>query len=235
MWNCFWPNFNMGFNPFMTSMMPFGFNFFGCQPMNPFCNFAPSIFNFTPQYSTPKYNDVFGLFSQPSFNFSFDKTSNEASKSSVNKSKGRLGAKMLEHAKKYIGKVNSDAEGNRLFSPGGKAQGWCYDFIRSMFIETNADVAKIFKTTSYPPDAKNEAIKQGAYVKNPKASDLHPGDILVTEGKGPSGLHVGLVDRVENGKIYIVAGNSSKNSVSESSYALNSSKVYGVIQTDKLA
>ena len=233
MWNYFWPNFNMGFSPFMmSSMMPFGSNFFGYQPMNLFCNFSPSIFNFTPQYSTPQYNNIFGLFGQPSFNFSFNNTSNETL--SKSKSNDGLGAVILRNAKGYVGQVNSDAEGNRLFSPGGRAQGWCQDFVSCMFKKSDANVPDIFKKTSSPIVARDEAIKRGAYVRNPKANDLHAGDILVTEGKGPSGLHVGIVDKVENGKIYTVSGNSG-NSVRESSYALNSSKVYGVIQTDKLA
>lgn len=233
MWNYLWPNFNMGFNPFMTSMMPFGYNLLGSQPMNLFCNFTPSIFNFASQYSVPQYNNAFGLFSQPSFNFSFNKTPDETSKPKV-KSNDGLGAVILRNAKSYIGKVNSDAEGNRLFSPGGRAQGWCQDFVSCMFKKSDANVPDIFKKTSSPIVARDEAIKRGAYVRNPKANDLHAGDILVTEGKGPSGLHVGIVDKVENGKIYTVSGNSG-NSVRESSYALNSSKVYGVIQTDKLA
>ena len=232
MWNCFWPNFNIGFNSFMAPMMPFYGNFFGCQPMNFNFGFTPqnfSIFNFTPKYNS----NLFAFSSQLTFNWSFNKT-NPTSQKSKEKSQDGMGAIILRNAKGYVGKVNSDAEGNRLFSPGGRAQGWCYDFVARMLEKSGINVPKIFITTSSPIVARDEAIKRGAYVKNPKAGDLHKGDILVTEGKGPSGLHVGIVDRVENGKIYTVSGNSS-NSVRESSYALNSGKVYGVIQTENLA
>ena len=45
------------------------------------------------------------------------------------KTSSTLQLSLDDNAKYYVGKVNSDAEGNRLFSPNGISQAWCADFV----------------------------------------------------------------------------------------------------------
>ena len=55
----------------------------------------------------------------------------------------------------------------------------------------------------------------------------NPGDIIFFNWDGDSLIdHVGIVEKVENGKIYTIEGNSNDSCV-QNSYPLGYSKIYG--------
>jgi hypothetical protein len=59
--------------------------------------------------------------------------------------------------------------------------------------------------------------------------DPKPGDLVMIDwGGGSSVDHVAVVEKVENGKVYTIAGNENKR-VDSSSYALGDSKMMGFI------
>jgi hypothetical protein len=71
---------------------------------------------------------------------------------------------------------------------------------------------------------KEEAVKKG-FTDNVKVGDA----VIFRWQKGKSSQHIGLVTKIENGKIYTIEGNAS-NRVKEKVYDINSFCVQGFIQ-----
>lgn len=235
--NSFSPGFSSFQNPFMgmNSVFSSGFNFMPYS--SPIINFSMPAFNFTMpaftmpalDYSMPTFN-----FTMPSFDtFSFNsKKTTKVTNNDTKVSSDGLG--VLRKAESYVGKVNSDAEGVRLFSPKGSpaSRGWCCDF--ATYCASKALGSKYPKAmiTGSPGGLMNSA-KQYNCFSSGWSKPAKPGDLIITPGKGASGLHVAIVKSVDSdGKITAISGNSS-NKVKISRY--NSSSVKGVVHIDQLA
>ena len=69
--------------------------------------------------------------------------------------------------------------------------------------------------------------KQDGQWKEPGFSPK-PGDIIFFDWE-PDGSpnHVGIVEKVENGKVYTVEGNSTDDTARRKEYALNSNVIFG--------
>ena len=141
--NLFTPSFGVfqGFNlPIFNNILPF-FNNFSWN--------MPSLFSFTPfssGFTFPTNNT--NIFAQPiqqpwntgnftdlsnyTFNFNPTPTWNNTnfgmSDTFTRSFNSSMRLQLADRAKSYVGRVNSDREGNRLFS-GGKSQAWCADFV----------------------------------------------------------------------------------------------------------
>lgn len=218
------PSFNFGWNVNPFNFGNFG-NFWGGSAFNSYNNI--SIFN---NFAMPAFNNCWNSFS---YGDTFSRSTSNV-KSSNNSSNSGAGSRVLDKAMSYVGNVNSDAEGVRLFSPAGSdsSRGWCCDF--ATYCASKALGSKYPKSmiTGGPAYLKSQAIENDCWV-NGWSSSAKPGDIIIVPGKGASGLHVAIIKSIDgNGKITAVSGNSS-NKVRTSQYSTSSVK--GFVSIEKLA
>lgn len=121
--------------------------------------------------------------------------------------------KIIEIAQKEIGYKegagNSNKYSKELYN---KAQEWCADFVRWCLIKVGA--GELYPVSSYVPTIAEWFDKKKQY-KNSKAKggDYTPqkGDIVLFDyNKNKTSDHIGLVENVENGKIYTIEGNKDQ-------------------------
>ena len=187
-------------------------------------------------------------FSNMKFSFSFNpvnsgSTSGTSSSTDRSRYSGTLSQQLVQKALSYKGKVNSDAQGNRLFSPNGTSQHWCADFV-------TYNVRQIYGS-KLPSDFGSSAVdglksfgeKHGCYLNVSSisgsarsgyiAKNVKPGDIMIEKNGGKS--HTGIVTRVySDGSFDTVEGNAS-DSVKTHHYSANSSTLSGFVTLDKYA
>lgn len=169
---------------------------------------------------------------------------NKVSASTCNKA-------ILSKAESYVGKVNTSAEGNALFSPKNYENtpwykkygrwGWCCDFAVHNAKEALGSKYPKDMITSSPDGLANAAKKHDLYLEVPSsnkeawvANNVKPGDIIYMKGKGDSGKHIAIVESVNGGKINAVSGNSG-GKVRKTQYDINTSGIYGFIDFERLA
>ncbi|MBQ8459375.1 CHAP domain-containing protein [bacterium] len=131
-------------------------------------------------------------------------------------------ANIVNTAKKYLG------FGYKTFTPGGKYEYWCADFV-SYVARENGAKGFHFSSVQGLLDWGN---KNGRFSKTPKV-----GDAIIFKGWDPKrkkyASHTGIVTGVSNGRVYTIEGNTGgkgiNNTVNERSYALNDSKITGYV------
>lgn len=239
--------------PYYDSTVFFDFNFenignFSMQPnynfgsLNSFMNIPINPYNYLGSayygLNLPTLNYGNNIFSGKVPGLAQINTSATTAK---NVKRDGLGAAIAAKASSFIGKVNNDAEGNRLFS-GGKNQAWCQDFVSWNLGAVTDKLPKTMTTTSSPIAFRDKAISLGCYQKvlssdriNWAKNNIHKGDVIVKSGKGQSGLHVAIVlDVKDDGTIVAVSGNSG-NAVKRNNYNINKGDIYGVVDIEKAA
>ena len=133
----------------------------------------------------------------------------------------------IDLAKQFLGKgmsaVQSSLEG--VFHNGV----WCADFVRSI-VETAMGKDNL-------PDWYNKcgnksscsSIRDAAKRVNAMINlkDAKPGDLILFDWnhRGQGDDHVGIVTKVENGKVYTIEGNTNNSVVAEHEYDINSSSI----------
>ena len=229
--NCLFPYFtnntNLNFYTNLLSLAQINNN----NSLN--TNYFPEINFSIPEYPTDN------IFKKSATNLKlFDPAKSEPKK---NLSRDGLGAAVAAKASSFIGKVNNDAEGNRLFS-NGKNQAWCQDFVSWNLGAVTNKLPKVMTTTSSPIAFRNKADELGCYNRVPASNriqwaknNIHKGDVIIKSGKGQSGLHVAIaLDVKDDGTIIAVSGNSG-NKVKRNTYNINKGDIYGVVDIEKLA
>ena len=245
------PNFNMDLFGGMNNWFPASNSFlaqnFGWQlPSflhfdNFFAmNFNPKMFQTdlwnTTNQQTFFNNSIFGNFT---FN-TLNQTSSYSGDSYISASNenGTLRIKLADLAKSYVGKVNSDSEGNKLFS-NGKAQPWCADFVSYVTKETfGSKLPSSFKSFSSVSSLKQWGETNGCYKNVPAsnkaqfiADNIKVGDIMIEKKGGKS--HTGIVTKVNSdGSFETIEGNCG-NKVAKQSYTADSSTLSGFISLEK--
>ena len=164
--------------------------------------------------------------------------------SSVSGFVSNLFGRLVNFAKSFVGRVNSDREGNRLFS-GGRNQAWCADFVTYC-------ARKIFGN-KLPSDFGSSAVsnlrawgdKHGCYLKAPYEQGraamanflknrVKPGDIMIEKRNGKS--HTGIVTYVDpNGQYFKTVEGNASNSVKEVTYQADSKTLSGFVSLSKFA
>lgn len=202
-------------------------------------NFAPNISAFNASQPTQssetltKSENIFSLsnnVSSPTDTFV---------KTNYSRKTGSLQLAFAEHAKSYDGRVNSDKEGNRLFS-NGKKQAWCADFVTCVAKETFGNKLPSDFGSSSVSELRSWANENDCYLKMPSsdkanfiAQNIKVGDIMIEKDGGKS--HTGIVTQVNpDGSFETVEGNCS-NKVSKCNYSANSKTLSGFITLDKYA
>lgn len=107
---------------------------------------------------------------------------------------------------------------------------WCAAFAMNLLKDHGVLNLDGLTNRNYCPTIESWATKKGIYGK-PGQYQPKPGDAVLfdwqRDGKSD---HIGIVEKVENGKVYVIEGNSS-NSVKRNVYPLNSGKIDGYVVT----
>ena len=163
------------------------------------------------------------------------------------------GQRMVENATHYVGKVNDDATGNKLFS-GGVDRQWCADFATAISKESfgsklpaNFGKAKrngVSYGTSQVYGLMYWAQDNDCYLGLPQnkgaqakagfiAQNVKPGDLMIQKENGAS--HTGVVTKVNaDGSFETVEGNCS-DSVKTCHYKADDSKLTGFVSMGRIA
>jgi cell wall-associated NlpC family hydrolase len=130
---------------------------------------------------------------------------------------------------------NNDGIPSQRYAHGRNVP-WCAYFVDYSFKKAGVQIpgkTMAKGSVQYMEDQVKKAARETpdkwAYV-NSGAGQPQKGDIIFFKNRGDSdrggGRHVGIVDRVENGRVYTIEGNSS-NGVRKRSYPMNHPRVAG--------
>ena len=142
---------------------------------------------------------------------------------------------LLQHANQMVGlQENRDraaiqqVTGRSGINPSTTP--WCAAWAMNLLEQHGVLKLDGLSNRNYCPTIKNWGAKKGIWGENgqytPKAGDA----ILFDWNKDGTPDHIGIVEKVANGKVYTVEGNSS-NSVKKNTYALNSGSIDGYLRT----
>lgn len=148
-------------------------------------------------------------------------------------------ATILRYARAEIGFREGANNANKYAGFAGHAnnQFWCSTFVTWALKKAGQDGAQL------PPHALRavnsgqagaavetfrDAYQAAGKVYRPGSQTPQPGDLVFFGGDG--GKHIGIVERVQDGKVYTIEGNSS-DSVARRSYPLNGSSIWGFGRT----
>ncbi len=259
----FFNNCCCGLNNMFTPFNSFSFNNVFSFPsvFNQFNGFTPSFFNFaqqTPLFQMPAMN-----FTQPSFNwnnfntgslwnqtpmnfnnnFSFGDTFSRTTTSSVTRLTGPLQSQLAQKALSYVGKVNSDAEGNRLFSKG-QNRPWCSDFVST----TVHNVYGSKLPSDFPSSLCSVASirswgeKNNRFLKLPSsnksefiAKNVKVGDIMIITRPAGKHNHTAIVTKVNSDGSFETVGGNESNSVKKKTRTYKTENLAGFVSMDGIA
>ena len=251
----FFNNCSCGLNNMFMPFNGFSFNnFFSFPSFNMFNGFTPSFFSFaqqTPLFQMPTMN-----FTQTNFNwnnlnttslwnnnYNFSVGDTFSRTTSITRSSGPLQTQLAQKALSYVGKVNNDSEGNRLFSKG-QNRPWCSDFVST--VVHNVYGSKL--PSSFPPSLcsvaslRNWGESNNRFLKLPSsnkadfiANNVKPGDLMIiTRPAGKHG-HTAIVTKVNpDGSFETVGGNES-NSVKKRTRTYTTEYLAGFVSMDGIA
>jgi hypothetical protein len=165
---------------------------------------------------------------------SSESLSNTSYKGSLNLG---FGQSITNVAKSYIG--YNEGDGSYKIFTNGRKEAWCADFVTYTVKQAAKESGKTLPSdfgSSSVSGLREWGIKNNCYLatsnKSNKSSIIQEkaksGDIIIIKENGKS--HTGIVDRVENGKIYTIEGNTSNDKVAKKSYSINDSSISGFIQ-----
>lgn len=150
----------------------------------------------------------------------------------VTKNASEAGAKALSAAQSQIGV--REATGNNDGIPAqrfanGRKEPWCGDFVTWCFQQTGHPLPGNQRSLASVSKMESVMKKEGKWFPQgstpPKEGDIIFFQTRVNSDKG-TGRHVGIVEKVENGMVHTVEGNSG-NRVRRRSYPLNKSSITG--------
>ena len=145
---------------------------------------------------------------------------------------------MLDHARSMLGlhEGRDRAAIQRVTGKSGinpSTTPWCAAFAMNMLKDHGVLDTSGLSNPNYCPTIKNWASSKGIYGKNGQYTPK-PGDAILFDwqANGREADHIGIVEKVENGRVYTIEGNS-KDSVKRNSYPVGSSKIDGYVITGK--
>lgn len=151
-----------------------------------------------------------------------------------------LGNAAAQFGLSFVGKINTDSQGNARFS-NGRQEAWCADFVTTIYKETFAKMGKSVpagfgsaavsglmdwgkKNGRYTDTASMSSQQRSQYI----AQNIKPGDILIQKRNGRS--HTGIVVKVyPDGSFDTVEGNTS-DSVRRRSYKADDKYLSGFVK-----
>lgn len=110
---------------------------------------------------------------------------------------------------------------------GNRLDEWCGDFASYITLHAGVPIGENGAGEINGNAMRRWAEKSGRWYSAKQAPKA--GDLIMFEWK-TGGHHVGVVERVENGRVYTIEGNSG-HAVKARSYSLNASDIWGYIRT----
>lgn len=111
----------------------------------------------------------------------------------------------------------------------GRREPWCANFVAWTFRQSGNPLPGNQRRLASVQHMEDSMKKNNKWFPRGGGTP-QPGDVIFFGNRGASdrgpGRHVGIVEKVENGKVYTVEGNSS-NSVRRRSYDLNNARITG--------
>ncbi|MCR5660586.1 MAG: CHAP domain-containing protein [bacterium] len=141
---------------------------------------------------------------------------------------------LLADCKKMVGLNEHDdrSEINKITGKSGvdcKTIPWCAAWAMNMLNDHGVLDTSSCSNVNSCPTVKSWAQNQGIWKSHSSGYTPQPGDAIMFDWDGNGGAqHIGIVERVENGKVYTIEGNAS-DSVKEKSYSLSSGYILGYI------
>ena len=145
---------------------------------------------------------------------------------------------LVNFASSYVGRVNNDREGNRIFS-GGANRAWCADFVT--YCVKHALGGKLPSDFGSPSVSglRSWGIKHNCYVATPEPrteqnmrnflKGIKPGDIMIQKRNGRS--HTGIVQSVAaDGSSYTVVEGNCSNKVKTVTYRATNGYLSGFVR-----
>lgn len=140
----------------------------------------------------------------------------------------------LDRARGMLGlnERSNTAEINKVTKESGidsSTTPWCAAFAINILKDAGILDTTGLKNPNYCPEIVRWAKEKNIWME--RGSTPKPGDaILFDWGADGNSDHIGIVEKVENGKITTIEGNSS-DSVKRNTYEINSSKILGFVKT----
>jgi hypothetical protein len=111
----------------------------------------------------------------------------------------------------------------------GRREPWCANFISWAYRQAGHQLPGNQRSLASVQNMEDTMKRNGKWFGRGQGTP-QPGDIIFFGNRGGSdrgpGRHVGMVEKVENGRVFTIEGNSS-NSVRRRSYPLNASRITG--------
>lgn len=145
---------------------------------------------------------------------------------------------LVDYAMSFIGKINCDRDGNRMFSPNGRSQAWCADFVTYCVRNTLGNKIPSDFGSSAVSGLRDWGNAHSCYfsVPQPKSvsamrnylkNNVKPGDIMIQKDNGRS--HTGIVKSVaSDGSSYVVVEGNSSDKVQTVTYHVNKESDAGI-------
>lgn len=139
------------------------------------------------------------------------------------------GRKALDAARSQLGV--REATGNNDGIPSkrymdGRKEPWCANFVSWAFRQTGHPLPGNQRSLASVQYMEDQMKKAGKFHRGTPAA----GDVIFFKNRGGSdsgpGRHVGIVEKVENGYVYTIEGNSS-NGVNRRKYKLDNGRIAG--------
>jgi len=144
-------------------------------------------------------------------------------------------AGMLAHANQMVGlhENRNTAAINQVTKKSGincATTPWCAAWAMNMLRDHGVLSLDGLSNPNYCPTIKNWAQNKGIWGGKGNYTPK-PGDAILFDWQGDGTAdHIGIVERVENGKVYTIEGNSS-DSVKKNTYSLSAGSVMGYVRT----
>jgi len=144
-------------------------------------------------------------------------------------------AGMLQHANQMVGlhESRNTAQINQITKKSGincATTPWCAAWAMNMLRDHGVLSLDGLSNPNYCPTIKNWAQNKGIWGGKGNYTPK-PGDAILFDWQGDGTAdHIGIVERVENGKVYTIEGNSS-DSVKKNTYSLSAGSVMGYVRT----
>ena len=140
----------------------------------------------------------------------------------LDRARGMLG--LNEHSNSgEINKVTQESGINSSTTP------WCAAFAINILKDAGILDTSGLKNPNYCPEIVRWAKEKNIWME--RNSTPKPGDAILFDWGGDGNSdHIGIVEKVEGGKITTIEGNSS-DSVKRNSYEIGSSKILGFVKT----
>lgn len=140
----------------------------------------------------------------------------------------------LDKARSMLG-LNENSNSGEINKVTGKTginsatTPWCAAFAINILKDAGILDTTGLKNPNYCPEIVRWAKEKGIWME--RGSTPKPGDAILFDWQGDgTSDHIGIVEKVEGGKITTIEGNSS-DSVKRNTYEIGSSKIMGFVKT----